>query len=346
VLDATEDCVSALNENRAASGFEPALQAIERLLGMEPEAASTAAPEAPSIPAFQPMEMVRITTRNFDGLLRSAGGLLTESQHQDQVTLKLNGLVREIARVEKESERLRRVAAAALRRPDPRRELSWLSGSLDSMEQQVRSLSRQSNDLRRLQQRSSWTMRNLGRQLQRDVWQARMVPAESLLEGYRKMVRDLARDQSKEIELRASCSGVQADRRVLEALKDPLMHLLRNAVSHGIETPRERSAKGKPPSGLVTLRIDTHGQRLTITIRDDGCGVDFSRVAEVAVRDGILSESEAARSSPQELARILFRPGFSTSRSVTDLSGRGMGLSVVYEAVRRLQGDLDLQPAD
>ena len=95
-------------------------------------------------------------------------------------------------------------------------------------------------------------MRNLGKQLQQDVWQARMVPAESLLEGYRKMVRDLARDQSKEIELRASCSGVQADRRVLEALKDPLMHLLRNAVSHGIETPRERSAKGKPPSGLVT----------------------------------------------------------------------------------------------
>ena len=85
---------------------------------------------------------------------------------------------------------------------------------------------------------------------------------------------------------------------------------------------------------------------MTIAIQDDGCGVDFSRVAEVAVRDGILTESEAARSSPQELARILFRPGFSTSRSVTDLSGRGMGLSVVYEAVRRLQGDLDLQPAD
>ena len=346
VLDASEDCVTALNENRPTPSFESALQAIERLLGMESEAANAAVPEAPSIPAFEPMEMVRITTRNFDGLLRSAGGLLTESQHQDQVTLKLNGMVREITRVEKESERLRRVAAAALRRPDPRRELVRLSNSLDSMEQQVRSLSRQSGDLRRLQQRSSWSMRNLGKQLQRDVWQARMVPAESLLEGYRKVVRDLARDQSKEIELRATCSGVQADRRVLEALKDPLMHLLRNAVSHGIETPRERSSKGKSPTGLVTLRIDTHGQRLTITIQDDGCGVDFSRVAEVAVRDGILSGSEAARSSPQELARILFRPGFSTSRSVTDLSGRGMGLSVVYEAVRRLQGDLDLQPAD
>lgn len=346
VLDASEDCVSALNENRPASSVEPALHAIERVLGIEPETAGATVPEAPSVPAFQPLETIRITTRNFDGLLRSAGGLLTESQHQHQVTLKLNGIVREISRLEKQSERLRQIAAASLRRPDPRPDLLRLSRSLASIEQQVRSVSRQSNELRRLQQRSSWTMRNLGKQLRLDVWQARMVPAETLLEGYRKVVRDLARDQSKEIELRTSCAGVQADRRVLDALKDPLLHLLRNAVSHGIETPRERGAKGKPSGGLVTLRIDTQGQRLSITIQDDGAGVDFSRVAEIAVRDGILTQLEAGRTSPQELARLLFRPGFSTSRSVTDLSGRGMGLSVVYEAVRRLQGDLDLQPAD
>jgi two-component system, chemotaxis family, sensor kinase CheA len=197
-----------------------------------------------------------------------------------------------------------------------------------------------------LHQRSSWAMRNLGKQLQQDVWQARMVPAESLLEGYRKMMRDLARDESKEVEFRATSSGVHADRRVLEALKDPLMHVLRNAISHGIEAPRERVAKGKTPGGLVTLRIDTEGQRLTIAVQDDGRGVDLARVVEVAVRQGILSEVEAAHRSPRELAPILFRPGFSTSRSVTDLSGRGMGLSVVHEAVRRLQGEVELRPAD
>jgi two-component system, chemotaxis family, sensor kinase CheA len=347
VLDASEDCVTALNENRTAASVEGALQAIERVLGIEPETAPATPIERPAAPAFQPLETVRITSRNFDGLLHSAGGLLTESRHHDQITGKLNSIVREIARVEKESEGARRIAAAALRRPNPRRDLVRLSNSLSSMEQQVRSLARQSNELRRLQQRSCWTMRNLGKQLQQDVWQARMVPAESLLEGYRKIVRDLARDQSKEIELRTSCaSGVQADRRVLEALKDALLHLLRNAVSHGIETPRKRAARGKPPSGLVTIRIDANGQRLTLSIQDDGCGIDFSRVAEVAVRDGILTQPEAARSSPRELARVLFRPGFSTSPSVTDLSGRGMGLSVVYEAVRRLQGELDVQPVD
>jgi two-component system chemotaxis sensor kinase CheA len=172
-----------------------------------------------------------------------------------------------------------------------------------------------------------------------------MVPAESLLEGYRRMMRDLSRDEGKEIEFRATSAGVRADRRVLEALKDPIMHLLRNAVSHGIESPSERTRKKKSRGGLVTLGVDANGQRLTVTIQDDGRGVDFARVAEVAVRDGIVSESDTAHRSPQELTRILFRPGFSTSAAVTSISGRGMGLSVVYEAIRRLQGDLDLQPA-
>ena len=225
------------------------------------------------------------------------------------------------------------------------RELSRLAPLLDSMELRIRSVSRRARATHRIHCRNSWNMRRLGKQLQSDVWQARMVPAESLLEGYRKMMRDLARDEGKEIEFRANSAGVRADRRVLEALKDPIMHLLRNAVSHGIESPSERTAKGKRRSGLVAFGVDANGQRLTITLQDDGRGVDLARVVEVAIRDGILSESDAAHRSPQELTRILFRPGFSTSAAVTRLAGRGMGLSVAYEAVRRLQGDLDVQPA-
>src|SRR5262249_19841520 len=161
------------------------------------------------------------------------------------------------------------------------------------------------------------------------VWRARMVPAESLLEGHRKMIRDLARDDGKRVEFQATSTGVHADRRVLEALKDPLLHLLRNAVSHGIETPQERTATGKSPAGSVVLQIGSTGQRLTIDIEDDGRGLDFTRVADVAIQQGILSEAEAASSSPKQMARLLFRAGFSTSPTVTELSGRGMGLSVV-----------------
>jgi two-component system, chemotaxis family, sensor kinase CheA len=346
VLDASEDCVAALGEETPGSSYASALQAIERVLGTEAEKPDSRPLELPTpIPSFHPAEMVRITAQNFDGMLRSAGGLLTESQQQEQVTVQLNAIVRQMARLEKEGERARQMAAS-LHLGEAQHETSRLNTALDSLAKQVRSVSRQAAGVRRLQQRCSWSMRQLGKQLQRDVWQARMVPAESLLEGYRKMVRDLARDESKEIEFRATGAGVDADRRVLEALKDPLMHALRNAVSHGIESPPERAAKGKPRVGLITLRVDTNGQRLTVEIQDDGRGIDFARVVEIAVRQGILSESRAASSSPHELAHILFRPGFSTSLSVTNLSGRGMGMSVMYEAVRRLQGDMDLRPVE
>ena len=346
VLDATEDCIVALAENRPSATFAAAFQAIERVLGMKTETFAEGPQEIHStVPTFQPVETVRITAQNFEGLFRSAGRVLAESQRQDVVEDKLNRLVCDIALIANESERVRKSVSAALRRPDARGEIARLTTSLDSIDRQMRAVSRHAGVVRRLHQSSSWNMRQLGKELQRDVWQARMVPAESLLEGFRKMVRDLARDEGKEIEFRSTSAGVHADRRVLEALKDPIMHLLRNAVSHGVEPPSEREGKGKPPFGLLTLRVDTNGQRLTIVVEDDGRGVDLGRVAQVAVRDGLLSESAAPRASAQELTRILFRPGFSTCKTVTNLSGRGMGLSVVYEAVRRLQGDLDIQPA-
>jgi two-component system, chemotaxis family, sensor kinase CheA len=345
VLDASEDCIAAVAESRPAETVAPALRAIEQVLGMATTVSDQPTVEAQAaISGFRPIETVRITARDFDGLFRTAGGLVTESQHQSQVEEELGKLVQDIALVEKDSERARRSGAVALSPVSRSREVVRLTSLLDSMERRLRSVSRQARRTRRLHHRSSWSMRQLGKQLQSDVWQARMVPAESLLEGYRKMMRDLARDEGKEIEFRATSAGVRADRRVLEALKDPIMHLLRNAVSHGIESPSERAGKGKSRNGLVTLQVDANGQRLTVTIQDDGRGVDLARVAEVAVRDGILSQSDGAHRSPHELIRILFRAGFSTSPRVTSLSGRGMGLSVVYEAIRRLQGDLDLQP--
>lgn len=331
-LDASEDCVVALGDNRPTPGFGSALQALERVLGMEPESPPASEPAAP-MPGFQALETVRVTVQNFDGLLRSAGGLLAESQRQNHVMAQLNLLALEIAGMEKEAASARRTYRSA-----------GAGAFLASIESRTRSLARRMHGVRRLHQRSSWTMAHLGKQLQGDVWQARMVPADTLLEGFRKMMRDLARDDAKEIDFRVTNSGVHADRRVLDSLKDPLMHLLRNAVSHGIEPPRDRVAKGKLPAGLVALRVETEGQRLAINIEDDGRGVDFSRVAEVAVRQGILPD--IAASSASELGRILFRPGFSTSQTVTDLSGRGMGLSVVQEAVRRLQGDVDIAARD
>jgi len=136
----------------------------------------------------------------------------------------------------------------------------------------------------------------------------------------------------------------RADRLVLQALKDPLMHVLRNAVCHGVEPPDERRRRGKGPAGNVWLRLLVQGNRLRVVVEDDGRGIDLRQVAAEAVRRGLLGDAEAAAAGAEELTRLVFRPAFSTAREVTDLAGRGMGLSVVQEAVHRLQGEVTLAP--
>ena len=135
---------------------------------------------------------------------------------------------------------------------------------------------------------------------------------------------------------------MQADRLVLQALKDPLMHALRNAVCHGIEPPDDRRRLGKDAVGRVSLGLEVHGNRLHVVVEDDGRGIDSRAVAAQAVRQRLLTEAEAAAAGPEELNRLVFRPGFSTASKITELAGRGMGLSVVHEAVTRLQGGVEL----
>jgi two-component system, chemotaxis family, sensor kinase CheA len=349
-LDASEECVGAFRENRAPDEPVAARRAMDGLLGIKsPEAAAwppapgnespkETAEAAPAPPAgLQPAEMVRLPAENLDRLVRSTGQILTESLRQESVTGELDALNGQIGEMEAECVRFRKASAAFRWRLANQPEYASVTRHVAFIEQKVRSLAAQSRKVRRRQQRSAWNAKRSAEQLQRDLWTARMAPAEDLLEGFRKMVRDLARDQMKQIDFRTSGSSVRADRIILQALKDPVMHLLRNAVSHGIETPQERASKGKSPAGSLTLRLDSQRGRLIVEVEDDGRGVDMKRVANV------LSQAEPGVHSPEELAQAIFRPGFSTSTTVNDLSGRGMGLSVVYETVHRLQGDVNLR---
>jgi two-component system chemotaxis sensor kinase CheA len=348
VLDASEQCVGAFRENRASEDPAAALLAIDDLLGIEGRRREKpvdfpvkAADDATvSDPRPQSADMVRLPAENLDRLVRSTGQILSESQRQASVTEELDALERQIGEMGTECVRFRKASAALRWRLASQPGYSTVIKHLGFIEQKVRILAAQSSTARLLQQRSVWSTRRSAEQLQRDVWSARMAPAEDLFEGFRKMVRDLARVEKKEIDFRLSGSGVRADRIVLQALKDPVMHLLRNAISHGIETPAERTAGGKPPVASLIVRLDSQRGRLMVEVDDDGRGVDLKKVAKV------LSEDEPGSHSPEELARAIFRPGFSTSATVNHLSGRGMGLSVVFEAVHRLQGDVSLRTKD
>jgi two-component system chemotaxis sensor kinase CheA len=341
-LDASVECVGAFRENRTPQAPAAALRAIQSLLGIAPketEVLPAKKAEAAPVPqaGLQIAEMVRLPAENLDRLVRSTGQILTESMQQASVSLELDSLDGQIAELAVECVRFRKASAALRWRLVSQPGYAPVIQHLGFVEDKVRSLAQQSNTARLLQQRSVWSTRRSADQLQRDVWSARMAPAEDLFEGFRQMVRGLAREENKEIDFRLSGSGVRADRIVLQALKDPVMHLLRNAICHGIETPEERAAKGKPPAGSLTLRLNSQRGRLIVELEDDGRGVDLKKVAQV------LSQTEPWEHSPEDLAQAIFRPGFSTSATVNRLSGRGMGLSVVYEAVHRLQGDVNLR---
>jgi two-component system chemotaxis sensor kinase CheA len=347
VLDASEDCVGAFRENRIPEEPAAALRAIADLLAMqepqiEERVDAPAKPDLAPAPAAlsQPIEMVRLPAENLDRLVRSTGQILSESSRQSSVGGELDVLDNQITEIAAECVRFSKSSTASMWRLASQPEYSAVIRHIGLVEQKVRSLAGRSRSARLLQQRSSWNTRRSAEQLQRDVWSARMAPAEDLFEGFRKMVRDLAREENKEVDFRLSGSGVRADRVVLQALKDPVMHLLRNAISHGIEAPADRAGAGKRPVASLTLRLDSQRGRLLVEVEDDGRGVDLKKV------DQVLSQAEPGQHSTEELERAIFRPGFSTSATVNRLSGRGMGLSVVYETVHRLQGDVHLRPKE
>lgn len=351
VLDETDDLVAGLAENRAPAGSEAVLAAIDGILGLKPESGKPPGREALPVPAesgaaagFKPVESLRVEAKHLDRLLCSAGRLLEENSQQDLLSRELETLAEEISTLEKHWEPVRRKMQKSAGQNAEGGGSGRLENRLLSLDHRLKSLAGRSRALRGLQKKSSWGLRRLGEDLRNDIRLARMVPAGTVFEGFHKMMRDLARDERKEIRFSMTGLELEADRMVLQALKDPLMHVLRNAAGHALEAPEERLDRGKDRCGQVALSVEMQGSMLRISVQDDGRGVDLGRVAETAVKQGLLSPAKAAESPPEELLRFIFLPGFSTAAYITELSGRGMGLSVVAEAVNRLQGSVTVLP--
>ncbi|WP_163868432.1 hybrid sensor histidine kinase/response regulator [Myxococcus eversor] len=176
-----------------------------------------------------------------------------------------------------------------------------------------------------------------------DLRDLRMVPASQLLEPLRRTVREVSTRLGKDVALELNGGDVRLDRRILDALKDPLLHLVRNAIDHGLESPEERRAAGKSETGRLTVRVEPRGARIGMIVEDDGYGLSPERVRATAVRRGLLSEEEAGNLTDAQAARLVFQPGFSTREQVTATSGRGVGLDVVQATAARLQGSVDVE---
>ncbi len=169
----------------------------------------------------------------------------------------------------------------------------------------------------------------------------RLLPASVIFPSLERAVRDAAQLLQKEVEFKTSGGENRLDGHMLSALRDALLHMVRNAVDHGLEAPEERARCGKKPAGSLLLRVERRGNRMVFSCIDDGRGIDVAQVRNSAVSHGLISRAEANALSTSEAMRLIFRPGISTRSAVTDVSGRGIGLDVVREVAQRFKGEVN-----
>jgi len=182
----------------------------------------------------------------------------------------------------------------------------------------------------------------LAQEMQAAIMAVRMLPVSEVFERFPRLVRDIARKLGKRIELVIEGEDTAADKTIVELLGDPLLHIIRNALDHGIETPDEREAQGKPAEARVLVRAFQENDQVVIEVSDDGRGIDPVKIRAAAIAKGIIDDERAARLSDQEAVNLVFLPGFSTAGQVSDLSGRGVGMDVVVSTVEKANGSVSL----
>jgi two-component system, chemotaxis family, sensor kinase CheA len=180
-------------------------------------------------------------------------------------------------------------------------------------------------------------------ELQEEVMRTRMQPISNVFDKFPRVVRDVATAQGKQVLIEMEGKSTELDRSLLEAIKDPLTHIVRNSVDHGIEMPEKRLARGKRSEGHLKLRACHEGGQVLVEISDDGAGIDTARVKSKAIERGVITAQQAGQMSEGEILNLIFLPGFSTAEKITNISGRGVGMDVVKTNIDRVNGTVDLQ---
>lgn len=368
LLFATADALKDAGERLRASqdlagGALPAL--LPRLEaasgGLHPRRAAAAPPApdpstsgVPSPPAPPTRDgFIRVPAGKLDALLARSGELLVARRRAGTRQLDVDLLQEALEQTQAEWRRVERplrkllgssgsTSAAATRsaprngapasRPLPRR----AALALDRTKENFKKLTRDVEALSSRMAADQHLLEQAAVPLEDEVRRVRMLPFGDACEGFERVVRDLARASGKEVDLIIEGSDVELDRSILEALKDPLLHLVRNAVDHGLESPEERRRKGKAARGRITVAAALRGARVEVVVADDGGGLDLGLIREQARK-----RKMAVPEEDRELGRLVFLPGFSTARLITELSGRGVGLDVVKHRVESLHGTVD-----
>jgi two-component system, chemotaxis family, sensor kinase CheA len=323
------------------------------------EAAAPVAMAAPSPAASLASATVRVSTQKLDAVMRQVEELLSPRLAAAQRARELREAVGSFALWKKQRAHMRPVLRTIERYAEktgkgnsngaglpkfPAQELPKLLEYLEAEQQFMKTLEERLLRLSKFAAHDWRALAGMSDSLLHDVKEMHLLPFFSMLEIFPRFTRELARDQGKLVELAIRGGEIEIDQRILEEMKDPLMHLLRNCIDHGIEQSALRQGKGKPPHGTITVAIvQKDGGKIEIMVADDGIGIDAAKVKAAACKLGLVSAEEAETLAEQEAQALIFQSGISTSPIITDISGRGLGLAIVREKVERLGGIVALE---
>jgi two-component system chemotaxis sensor kinase CheA len=288
------------------------------------------------------IDTIRVESQRLDKLLTQVGELVvTKGQIADQLVEidEMTTLWEELSR----QAFMIRQAYQDLQRRGQGSQLQEVQNFSTSIENRLKQLGEYLNRLQKKAFDYTARLEIISNELQSGVTSLRLLPLSTIFHLFPRTVRDLAKQQGKEVDLHIEGEQTSVDKRIIEEMKDPLMHILRNAIDHGIETPQERLKFGKPPTATIHLRVYQTGNTVSIEVSDDGRGLDIEAIKLAAMRRGIRSQAELAAMSTAEIQALIFAPGFSTRTAVTEISGRGVGLDVVRANVERLKGTIQVE---
>ncbi len=320
--------VAAVAQREAGqASLPPGVAAAEGRQGLQAAAAGEVAPNVEGL-----QQWLRIDARSIDGIAALADEMIAELSRTTDLEHELRAMLASAHQVDQRSDELRRTARSDGAAGQARSQ-ALLMGAIDQLLIQQRELAQRIRSYKRRHTEHSRAVSVQTTSLRSALRQIRLVPADSVFQDFAPMVRDIARQLGKQV--RVECVGLHqpADRVALQELKDPVMHLLRNAIDHGVEPPGVRTAAGKSEEASIRLEVQIHGSSLRVLIQDDGPGIDAGAILAKARTLGLIDAQGGG--DPFDL---IFAPGFSTSSQVTAISGRGMGLAEVRATVQRLNG--------
>jgi two-component system chemotaxis sensor kinase CheA len=350
ILDRLQEGIDGVGRLLAGTGEPAAVRELRSRLeraaaepvreAPEPAAAPGAPAEAPAAPVGRGLprtDTIRLASARLDALLVQGEEFLAPKLAAGERVQEVRDLIEALSRCRAAVKPARGIG-------EPARAAGHAPGLVVDVDGALRALEAQARELLGHLVRDERTIAGAVDGLLDDLRRLRMMAVSTVLDVFPRMVRDLAREQGKEVDWVARGTDLEVDRKVLEAMKDSLIHLVRNAVDHGIEPPDVRGPAGKPPRGRVAVILASlEGNRIEIRVEDDGRGIDPARVREAAVRTRLLSAERAQALTDEDALDLTFRSGLSTSPIITDVSGHGLGLAIVKERVEQLGGRIQIE---